>query len=91
MTIIEERGIENFVALPHRLQFLVEAQGRKFYNDSLATTPESAAAALHSFTEPIVLLAGGYDKQVSLHELSQAAAAPGTLSIRASRCARATQ
>jgi UDP-N-acetylmuramoylalanine--D-glutamate ligase len=59
-------GLETYEPLPHRLQRVGEAAGRRFYNDSLATTPESALVALDAFTEPIVLLAGGYDKQVDL-------------------------
>ena len=67
-------GISTFTALPHRLQFVAEVAGRSFYNDSLATTPESAAAALESFSRPIVLLAGGYDKHVPLDGLAESAA-----------------
>jgi UDP-N-acetylmuramoylalanine--D-glutamate ligase len=59
-------GLETYQPLPHRLQFVGEAAGRKFYNDSLATTPESTLVALDAFTQPIVLLAGGYDKHVDL-------------------------
>jgi UDP-N-acetylmuramoylalanine--D-glutamate ligase len=59
-------GLETYQPLPHRLQFVGEAAGRKFYNDSLATTPESTLVALDAFSEPIVLLAGGYDKRVDL-------------------------
>lgn len=61
-----ERGLRTYKALPHRLQFVGEAAGRRFYNDSLATTPESAIVGLEAFSEPVVLLAGGYDKQVDL-------------------------
>ena len=61
-----ERGLSSFEPLPHRLQLVAEWEGRSFYNDSIATTPESAIAALDAFEEPIVLLAGGYDKQVDL-------------------------
>ena len=68
------RGIEGYEPLPHRLQFVGEANGVRFYNDSLATTPESAIAALEAFTEPIVLLAGGYDKKVDLTALAAAIA-----------------
>ncbi len=60
------RGLEVYEPLPHRLQFVAEVDGRRFYNDSLATTPESTIVALRSFDGPIVLLAGGYDKQVDL-------------------------
>jgi len=63
-------GIENYNPLPHRLQFVAEIQGRKFYNDSLATTPESTGVALEAFSAPIVLMAGGYDKKVDLSHLA---------------------
>ena len=63
-------GLERFQSLPHRLQFVAEVQGRRFYNDSLATTPESVTAALGAFEEPVVLLAGGYDKRVDLAPLA---------------------
>lgn len=61
-----EHGLRHYQPLPHRLQFVGEVQGRLFYNDSLATTPESTSVALDAFDRPIVLLAGGYDKQVDL-------------------------
>jgi len=69
-----EAGMRNYVPLPHRLQFVCEVAGRRFYNDSLATTPESTQVALAAFSEPIVLLAGGYDKQVDLTDMAQAIA-----------------
>ena len=65
------KAIEHYQPLPHRLQFVGEAAGRKFYNDSLATTPESVCAALDSFPEPVVLLAGGSDKGVNLTTLAR--------------------
>jgi len=69
-----QQGLENFTPLPHRLQFVAEVEGRKFYNDSLATTPESAIAAVESFAEPVIPLAGGYDKQVDLSQLAESIA-----------------
>ncbi|MDA1164854.1 MAG: UDP-N-acetylmuramoyl-L-alanine--D-glutamate ligase [Planctomycetota bacterium] len=65
------QGLQQFEALPHRLQFVGEVAGRKFFNDSISTTPESTIAAIDSFEEPVVLLAGGYDKKVDLRELAQ--------------------
>ncbi len=67
-------GIQAFEPLPHRLQLVAEHSGRCFYNDSIATTPESAICGLQSFDRPIVLLAGGYDKHVELQEFGQAIA-----------------
>jgi len=68
------RGLETYQPLPHRLQFVGEAAGRRFYNDSLATTPESTLVALDAFVEPIVLFAGGYDKRVDLSAMAAAIA-----------------
>jgi UDP-N-acetylmuramoylalanine--D-glutamate ligase len=57
-----KEGLSTFAGLPHRLQFAAEIDGRRFYNDSKATTPEAAIAALNSFDAPVWLLAGGYPK-----------------------------
>ena len=48
--------------LPHRLQTVGMLEGVLFVDDSKATTPEAAAVAMAAFTEPVVLIAGGYDK-----------------------------
>ena len=69
-----QSAIEQYEPLPHRLQFVGEVAGRRFYNDSLATTPESTEVALLAFDSPIVLLAGGYDKRVDLSSLATAIA-----------------
>ena len=53
-----------FEGVEHRLEPVREVQGVWYYNDSIATSPERAMAALNSFTEPIVLLAGGRDKHL---------------------------
>ena len=68
------RGLKNFRGLPHRLEFVVESAGRRFYNDSLATTPESAIAALNAFDAPVVVILGGSDKGSDLAELANVAA-----------------
>lgn len=69
-----ERGLRTYQALPYRLQCVGKAAGRRFYNDSLATTPESAIVGLEAFSEPVVLLAGGYDKHVDLRAMATAIA-----------------
>ncbi|MFO1004551.1 MAG: UDP-N-acetylmuramoyl-L-alanine--D-glutamate ligase [Planctomycetaceae bacterium] len=72
-------GLQTFRGLPHRLELVGEVAGRRFYNDSLATTPESAICALRAFSGRLLLLAGGYDKKVDLaafaHEAAQRCAA----------------
>jgi len=52
------------VGIEHRLEFVREHQGVRYYNDSIATSPERAMAALRAFDEPVVLLAGGRDKHL---------------------------
>jgi len=65
-------GLKNFKGVEHRLEFVRELQGVKYVNDSKATNVDSVWYALQSFTEPIVLIAGGKDKGASyapLHSL----------------------
>ena len=57
-------GIENFTGVPHRLELVRTWRGVAWYNDSIATAPERAMAAIRSFDEPLVLLAGGRDKKL---------------------------
>jgi UDP-N-acetylmuramoylalanine--D-glutamate ligase len=53
-----------FGGVEHRLEIVRERGGVLWVNDSIATAPERLAAALRSFTEPIILLAGGRDKNL---------------------------
>jgi len=69
---IDLDAFATFEPLPHRLSLVTAGAGRSFYDDSIATTPESAIAALNSFDEPIVLLAGGSDKKIDLTDLAAA-------------------
>lgn len=69
-----ERGLRSFQPLPHRLQLVATSERARFFNDSIATTPESAICGLHSFDQPVILLAGGYDKQVDLNAFAAAIA-----------------
>jgi UDP-N-acetylmuramoylalanine--D-glutamate ligase len=57
------RYLPGFKALPHRLQLVAEIRGVRWYNDSKATTPDSAIVALEAFDNPIII-AGGYDKHI---------------------------
>ncbi|MFN2298334.1 MAG: UDP-N-acetylmuramoyl-L-alanine--D-glutamate ligase [Anaerolineales bacterium] len=58
------RGIEGFRGVAHRLEFVARRRGADWYNDSIATAPERAMAAIRSFEGSIVLLAGGRDKHL---------------------------
>lgn len=62
----------SFTGVPHRLEFVAEWDGVRYYNDSIATSPARAVAGVKSFKEPIVLIAGGYDKQLPFTELAEA-------------------
>jgi UDP-N-acetylmuramoylalanine--D-glutamate ligase len=61
--------IKNFKAVPHRLETVRTLDGVMYVNDSIATAPERVVAALNSYEEPIVLLAGGADKKLSWKEM----------------------
>jgi len=65
-------AIRNFTGVEHRLEFVRELDGVWYYNDTAATAPEAAIAALYSFERPIVLIAGGADKNLPFGELARA-------------------
>lgn len=58
------KAIKNFAGVEHRLEFIREIDGVKWYNDSIGTSPSRTIAGLNSFDEKIVLIAGGYDKHL---------------------------
>jgi UDP-N-acetylmuramoylalanine--D-glutamate ligase len=72
------KGLESFPGIEHRLEFFHEIKGIRFYNDTAATIPEAAAAAVEAFTgnphSPLVLLTGGTDKNLDFSPLVRAAA-----------------
>ncbi len=65
------RAIKTFKGLEHRLEKITEKNGIAYYNDSFATIPESTITALNSFTAPIILLAGGADKNNNFKTLAK--------------------
>jgi UDP-N-acetylmuramoylalanine--D-glutamate ligase len=60
-----------FQGVPHRLELVAERGGVRYYNDSIATTPQRTLAALKALSGPIILIAGGYDKQLSFAPLAE--------------------
>ncbi|MEK7571485.1 MAG: UDP-N-acetylmuramoyl-L-alanine--D-glutamate ligase [Patescibacteria group bacterium] len=64
--------LKTFYGLPHRLEYVGEKQGIRFYNDSLATVPEATIGALDAFAGEVeTLIAGGHDRGVDYNELGQ--------------------
>lgn len=64
-------AISNFRGVEHRLELVATIDGVQYINDSIATAPERALAAINSFDEPLVLLAGGKDKDMVWEKWAQ--------------------
>ena len=68
-------ALRAFAGLPHRLEFVVERNGVRYYNDSKCTTPGGAVVALNAFpARTVAVILGGYDKGVSFEKLGVVAA-----------------
>lgn len=65
------KAIKTFRGLEHRLQIVKKINGVKYINDSFSTTPETAIAAIRSFDEPEILIAGGSYKGSDYNELGK--------------------
>lgn len=61
--------LESFGGVRHRMQFVMEYNGRKVYNDSKATDIEATEMALNGFKQPVILLAGGLDRGYTFEKL----------------------
>ena len=64
-------AVKEFKAVEHRLEFVREIDGVKWYNDSVSSSPTRTIAGLNSFDEDIVLIAGGYDKNLDYTPLAK--------------------
>lgn len=64
-------AVKKFAPLPHHLEFVREFDGVRYFNDSCATIPDPTIAALRSFVDPVVLIAGGSDKGAIFDELGK--------------------
>ncbi len=61
---------KEFKGVPHRIEFVREVDGVKYYNDSIASSPARTTAGLVSFgSKKVILIAGGYDKKIPFDEL----------------------
>ncbi|HYE06014.1 MAG TPA: UDP-N-acetylmuramoyl-L-alanine--D-glutamate ligase [Planctomycetota bacterium] len=74
--LVAER-LRDVRALPHRLEPVARGDRHRFIDDSIATTPESAMAAMASFTGEVAIILGGSDKGASYVELAGAVARRG--------------
>ena len=63
--------IKEFGGVEHRLEFIKEIDGVKWYNDSIGTSPSRTIAGLNSYDEKIVLIAGGYDKHLDYTPIAE--------------------
>ena len=66
-----KNSVFTFKGLEHRLELVREISGKKFYNDSFSSTPETAIAAIQSFTEPTTIILGGSDKGSNYTQLGK--------------------
>ena len=64
------QALRSFVNAPHRIEFVVESDGVRWFNDSKATSPHASSVALNSF-DSIVLIAGGKNKDLDLTEMAK--------------------
>ncbi|MCX6766529.1 MAG: UDP-N-acetylmuramoyl-L-alanine--D-glutamate ligase [Candidatus Moranbacteria bacterium] len=64
-------AIKNFKGVEHRLEFVREIDKVKYVNDTAATMPDAAIAGINSFSEPIILIAGGADKNLEFNKLAK--------------------
>ena len=67
-----KEAIAEFSGLTDRLEFVRVLRGKLFYNDTAATIPDATIAALKSFPNKVILIAGGVDKNLSYIHLAKA-------------------
>ena len=63
------RVAKSFGGVEHRIELVRTLNGVRYYNDSIASSPTRTIAGLRSFREKVILIAGGYDKQIPFDEL----------------------
>ena len=62
--------LANFKGVEHRIEFVRELNGVKYYNDSKGTNTDAAIIALKAFEKPVILLMGGFEKGLDLSEMA---------------------
>jgi UDP-N-acetylmuramoylalanine--D-glutamate ligase len=66
------RALKHFQAVEHRIEYVTEKRGVRFYNDSKGTNPDAAIQGIRAMNRPTFLIGGGYDKQSEYDEWIQA-------------------
>ena len=61
---------KNFGGVEHRIEFVRELDGVKWYNDSIATSPTRVLAGLRSFQQKLIVIMGGYDKKIPFEPMA---------------------
>ena len=64
------RVARHFGGVEHRIEFVRELDGVRYYNDSIASNPTRVIAGLRSFNKRIIIIAGGYDKKIPFEPLA---------------------
>lgn len=85
------KGVQSIRPIEHRLELVREHEGVRYYNDSIATTPESTLCALEALGPDVVLIAGGSDKGVAFTRLGQAVSRRTRAAVLLGRTANAIQ
>lgn len=62
---------KTFGGVEHRIEFVRELDGVRWYNDSIATSPTRVIAGLKSFDKKIIIIAGGYDKKIPFEPMAK--------------------
>ena len=65
------RTAKTFGGVEHRIEFVRELDGVKWYNDSIATSPTRVLAGLRSFDQKLIVLMGGYDKKIPFAPMAE--------------------
>ena len=70
-TDIAVEAIKEFKPVEHRIEFIREINGVKWYNDSASSSPTRTLSGINAFKENIILIAGGYDKNLDYEPLAK--------------------
>ncbi len=66
-----KKTAQNLSGIEHRIEFVRELNGVKYYNDSIGSSPSRTMATLNAFDQRVILIAGGYDKNIPYEPLGE--------------------